>query len=125
MNTDSHTPAGVATVDPVVRPEPARPASFAEVALRLGGKGAEEVRRMGALDAADDQVESLFAARYRTTASPVHRAVWDADVVPDLWRFPAPTAAPAVEQVMSDSLAVVREHRTAGTLLDADGKIRE
>ena len=43
-----------------------RPASFAEEALRLGGKGAEEVRRTGAVDTADDQVESLFAARYRT-----------------------------------------------------------
>ena len=33
-------------------------ASFAETALRLGGKSDDEVRRMGAMDKADDQVES-------------------------------------------------------------------
>ena len=52
-------------------------ASFAEEALRLGGKSAEEVRRMGAVDKADEQVETLFAPQYQTTSSPIHRAVWD------------------------------------------------
>ena len=36
--------------------------SFAETALRLGGKTEEEARRTGAVDKADEQVESLFAA---------------------------------------------------------------
>ena len=49
--------------------------SFAETALRMGGKSDEEVRRTGALDKADEQVEKLFAERLRTTGSPVHRAV--------------------------------------------------
>ncbi len=94
------------------------PPSFAEEALRLGGKGAEEVRRMGAVDTADDQVEALFAERYQTTASPVHRAVWDAEVAADQWDL-APLPLPAeAETVMRDSLAVVRRHRDAGTLLD-------
>ncbi len=129
MNTYNHTPTGVATEEPVVRsepkPDPAKPASFAEVALRLGGKGAEEVRRMGAVDAADDQVESLFAAHYRTAASPVHLAVWNAEVSSELWHFQAPATSPAIEKVMSDSLAVVRNHRAAGTLFDANRKISE
>src|SRR5262245_57084499 len=34
--------------------------SFAETAMRLGGKSEEEARRMGAVDKADEQVESLF-----------------------------------------------------------------
>jgi hypothetical protein len=38
--------------------------SFAETALRLGGKTEEEARRTGALDKADDQVESLFKPEY-------------------------------------------------------------
>ena len=38
-----------------------QPTSFAEVALRLGGASAEEARRTGAVDTADDQVEDLFA----------------------------------------------------------------
>ena len=51
--------------------------SFAETALRLGGKSEEEARRMGAIDKADEQVEALFAPQYQTANSPVHRAVWD------------------------------------------------
>ena len=35
--------------------------SFAETAMRLSGKTEEEARRTGALDKADEQVESLFA----------------------------------------------------------------
>ena len=48
--------------------EPER-ASFAEEALRLGGKSEEEVRRMGAMDKADEQVETMFARNHQTTAS--------------------------------------------------------
>src|SRR4051812_23039111 len=103
---------------------PAAP-SFAEEALRLGGKGAEEVRRMGAVDTADDQVEALFAARYQTTASPVHRAVWDAEVPRDLWTLPASAPSTEADAVMQKSLAVVRRHREAGTLLDENRKIPE
>jgi alkylation response protein AidB-like acyl-CoA dehydrogenase len=104
---------------------PARPTSFAEEALRLGGKGAEEVRRMGAVDTADDQVEALFAARYQTAASPIHRAVWDADVTTELWNIPKLSHPSEAEAVMRDSLAVVRNHRNAGTLFDAERKISE
>ena len=62
--------------------------SFAETALRLGGKSDEEVRRTGAMDRADEQVEALYAERLRTTGSPVHRAVWDGKVPLDLFRPP-------------------------------------
>ncbi len=97
--------------------------SFAETALKLGGKGAEEVRRMGAVDAADEQVEALFAARFQTVNSPLHAAVWNRDFPIDLFHVAPPPAAPQAEQVMQDSLAVVRRHRTAGTLLDANRKV--
>ena len=53
---------------PAVLDEPK--ASFAETALKLGGKSDEEARRTGAIDKADDQVEAMFAARFQTTASP-------------------------------------------------------
>jgi alkylation response protein AidB-like acyl-CoA dehydrogenase len=101
------------------------PASFAGEALKLGGKGAEEVQRMGAVDTADDQVEARFAARYQTTASPIHRAVWDAEVPGELWTAAPAPLAPEAETVMRDSLAVVRRHRAAGTLLDENRKIGE
>ncbi|MDB5309004.1 MAG: mmgC [Gemmataceae bacterium] len=122
MSTDTRTPEPVPAEDP----RAARaPTTFAEEALRLGGKGAEEIRRTGAVDAADDQVESLFAAKHQTTASPVHRAVWEADVPADVWSIPPRPLPAGAETVMQDSLAVVRRHRPAGTLLDADGKIPE
>src|SRR5438046_3445048 len=119
MSTDARTTEPVPTATNG-EPEKARPASFAEEALRLGGKGAEEVRRMGAVDTADDQVEALFAARYQTTASPVHRAVWDADVPAELWSIAPPPNSPDAEKVMADSLAVVRRHRDAGTTWGED-----
>ena len=48
--------------------------SFAETALKLGGKSAEEARRTGVIDSADDNVESLFKPQYQTVNSPAHRA---------------------------------------------------
>ena len=53
------------------------PVSFAETALRLGGKSEEEATRTGAIDQADDHVEAMFQPQYQTVSSPIHRAVWD------------------------------------------------
>jgi alkylation response protein AidB-like acyl-CoA dehydrogenase len=96
--------------------------SFAEMALKLGGKSAEESRRTGALDKADDQVEALFAPQYQTVNSPAHRAVWDAQTpINEFVSAPAQTP-PHVQKVMDDSLAVVRKHFEAGTILNHEAK---
>ena len=104
-------------------------ASFAETALRLGGKSEEEARRTGAIDQADEQVEALFAAQYQTANSPVHRAVWDRGVPLELFVSQPPRrarAAPDVRcEVMRNSLDVVRRHREAGTLLDQNNKLSQ
>ncbi|OYV93462.1 MAG: hypothetical protein B7Z73_03470, partial [Planctomycetia bacterium 21-64-5] len=100
-----------------------RQQSFAETALKLGGKSDEEARRTGAIDKADDQVEALFAPQYQTAASPAHRAVWDGHVPVELFSFEPPATPPHVAKVMDDSLAVVRRHREAGTLQDENRKI--
>jgi alkylation response protein AidB-like acyl-CoA dehydrogenase len=97
--------------------------SFAETALRLGGKSEEEARRTGALDKADEQVEALFKEKYQTSHSPVHRAVWDAKVPLDLFAPPPPAPTHPADRTMEASLAVVRKHREAGTILDDKGKI--
>jgi hypothetical protein len=55
---------------------------------------------MGAVDTADDQVEARFAARYQTTASPIHRAVWDAEAPGAFWTVPPSALAPDAEAVM-------------------------
>src|SRR3954467_1241866 len=97
--------------------------SFAETALRLGGKTEEEARRTGAVDKADEQVESLFAPQYQTVNSPVHRAVWEGRVPLDLFAPPPlPDAAPC-DAAMTRSLEVVTKRREAGTLYDERGKV--
>ncbi|MEZ6117912.1 MAG: acyl-CoA dehydrogenase family protein [Pirellulaceae bacterium] len=97
--------------------------SFAETALKLGGKSAEEARRTGAIDSADDNVEKLFQPEYQTVNSPAHRAVWDNGLPVDLFQS-VPSEAPAdVRKVMDESVAVVNRHRDAGTLMDENRKI--
>ena len=79
--------------------------TFVETALKLGGKSEEEARTTGALDRADDQVEALFAARYQTANSPVHRAVWDREAPIDLFApEPPQTLAARASGSCSESL---------------------
>jgi alkylation response protein AidB-like acyl-CoA dehydrogenase len=98
-------------------------ASFAETALTLGGKSADEAKRTGAIDKADDQVEALFAPQYQTINSPVHRAVWDRSLPVELFASVAPQTPPDVQQVMDRSIEVVARHRHSDTLLDEQAKI--
>ena len=98
--------------------------SFAEAALRLGGKTEEEARRTGAVDKADDQVEALFAARYQTAHSPVHKAVWDNKVPLELFVAPAMPASAPCDTAMERSFGVVRHRKEAGTMYDQNGKIQ-
>ncbi|MFO0880778.1 MAG: acyl-CoA dehydrogenase family protein [Gemmataceae bacterium] len=97
-------------------------ASFAETALRLGGKSEDEARRTGALDRADEQVEKLFQPQYQTVNSPIHKAIWDGKVPLELFNPPPLPAQASCDRAMNDSLDVVRRHREAGTQLDAQGK---
>src|SRR5437868_9219626 len=83
-------------------------ASFAEEALRLGGKSDEEVRRMGAMDKADEQVEAMFAKNHQTTASPIHRAVWEKELPLELFAPPPQPAIHPADAIMQRSLEVTR-----------------
>ncbi len=100
-------------------------ASFAETALKLGGKSDDEARRTGAIDKADDQVEALFAPQYQTVNSPAHAAVWDRGVPVDLFQSKVATTPNDAQQVMDKSVAVVQRHRAANSVLDNHGKITE
>jgi alkylation response protein AidB-like acyl-CoA dehydrogenase len=108
---------------PLKRPDEGT--SFAETALTLGGKSADEARRTGAIDTADDQVEALFAPEYQTVNSPAHRAVWDRGVPVELFMSTPPKTPPDVQRVMDESIAVVQRHKSAGTLLNQDAKIAD
>lgn len=99
--------------------------SFAETALRLGGKTEDEARRTGAIDKADEQVEKLFQPQYQTANSPIHKALWDGQVPLSLFT-PEPLAEThPSDKVMKDSLDVVRRHREDGSLLGEDGKVNK
>lgn len=111
--------------NPTLDNPPPEEASFAETALKLGGKSDDEARRTGAIDKADDQVESLFAPHGQTVNSPAHRAVWERRV-PAAEFVGTPAGVPAdVRRVMDASLDVVRRHRDAGDLYNEDGRVRE
>ncbi len=97
--------------------------SFAEQALRLGGKSDEEARRTGAVDKADEQVEALFAPQYQTVHSPVHRAVWEGRVPLDLFNPPPQPGSAPCDAAMQRSLEIVRRRRQEGTLYNERGKL--
>src|ERR1700680_2517974 len=116
--------------------QPEREQSFAETALRLGGKTEEEARRTGALDKADEQVEALFKPQYRTENSPVHKAVWGGKAPLELFQSPDPLTLPSppggegrvrgsapCDATMDKSYEIVRRHRDAGTINDDKGKV--
>jgi alkylation response protein AidB-like acyl-CoA dehydrogenase len=99
--------------------------SFAETALRLSGKTEDEARRLGAVDKADEQVESLFAPQYQTSNSPVHKAVWEGKTPLELFLAPPVPATVPCDAAMTRSLAVVRRRKKERTLFDDKGKVSE
>lgn len=115
----------MSTRTPDVKSQGHQEESFAEAALRMGGKSETEARLTGAIDRADDQVESLFAAQYQTANSPIHRLVWDHEAVLETFQPQIPTPTPECQKVMDDSIEVVRRHKKAGTLLNEQRKISD
>lgn len=105
------------------RQEPNQEVSFAETAMRLSGKTEEEARRTGAVDQADDQVEAMFAPQYKTTNSPIHRAVWENEVPIELFCSPGTTGVDL--PAMKKSIDVLVKHRQAGTIWDGKDKVAD
>src|SRR6202034_2067727 len=97
----------------------------AESARRLGGKSEEEARRMGAMDKADEQVETLFAKQYQTTSSPIHKAIWEGKVPLELFCPPPLPASAPCDAAMDRSYEVVKRRREQGLLFDSNRKISE
>jgi alkylation response protein AidB-like acyl-CoA dehydrogenase len=100
-----------------------RSTSFAEEALRMGGKTEDEAKRTGVVDRADDQVETLFAPEYKTVNSPIHRAVWDNITPLELFSTPKLEETAFDVPVIKNSLALLKEHKAKGTLYDELGKV--
>ena len=104
--------------------DPNQDVSFAETALRMGGKSEEEATRTGAVDRADDQVEAMFAPQYKTVNSPIHKAIWEGAVPIDLFRTPK-VAQENVHEAMTKSLDLLKKHRQANTVWDAQAKVSD
>ena len=106
---------------------PARPPeeeeSFVESALKLGGKSDEEARKTGAIDRADQQVEGLFAPKYQTAGSPVHRAIWESELPLDGFMSKEPVVSPECQEMMDQCLKILGDHRRNKTDYDENGKI--
>jgi alkylation response protein AidB-like acyl-CoA dehydrogenase len=99
--------------------------SFAEAALRLGGKTDEEARRLGAVDRADEQVETLFAPQYQTSHSPIHRAVWDGKVPLELFAPPPLPASHPCDAVMQRCIEITRRRCRETAICNAQGKVSD
>jgi alkylation response protein AidB-like acyl-CoA dehydrogenase len=99
--------------------------TFLETSLKLAGKTEEEARTTGQLDRADEMVEALYDKRYRTEASPIHRAVWDQSFPIDLFLPEKQQPSAEVQKVMNRSLDVVRKHIAAKTIHSDQGKVPE
>ena len=97
--------------------------NFVETALKLSGKSEEEARKTGAIDRADEQVEELFAAKYRTEGSPCHQAVWGDTFPLELFAPNESPTQPACDKVMEKSVDLIRNMHAAGTAYDANGKM--
>ena len=97
--------------------------SFAETALRLGGKSEDEATRTGAMDRADDQVEAMFAPQYKTVNSPIHKAVWETDVPIDLFRTSKMTADSLTLPAMTKSLDLIKKYKKEGKIWDEQSKV--
>ncbi len=108
-------------MNPVTEVKEKETQSFAETAMRMGGKSEEEAKRMGAVDKADEQVDLLF--RHQTAASPIHRAIWDGKVPLELFVAPAPPASLACDVVMNKSLGIIKRRRERKLLLNQDKKL--
>jgi len=108
--------------------------SFAETAMELAGKSEEEVKTIGQIDAADDDVEKLFAERHKTVNSPIHKAVWGEL---DIKQFDSSAFGIGIKarfnddaglvdlngtDVMAKSYDILKKHQAAGTSLGEDGK---
>lgn len=103
--------------------EPGQP-SFAETVLAQAGKSAEEVRRLGAVDHADEQLERLFQPQYQTVNSPVHRAVWDRHLPLEGFRPPKPQPA-ACDAVLDRCYAVLQRACQENRLWNEQGKVSD
>jgi alkylation response protein AidB-like acyl-CoA dehydrogenase len=93
--------------------------SFAETAMELAGKSEEEVKTIGQIDAADDDVEKLFAERYKTANSPIHKAVWGEL---DISQFKPSVAEFGGDATLNKSYDILKKYKTWGTSLGEDGK---
>jgi alkylation response protein AidB-like acyl-CoA dehydrogenase len=97
--------------------------NLAEQVLRDSGKSEDEVRRTGAVDRADEDVDGMFDERMRTSNSPLHRMVWNVAGVRHFAANALPANADKAVIAQQSCIDVALAHRAAGTMYDEHGKV--
>ena len=97
--------------------------SFAEVAMELSGKSAEESQSIGKVDTADDQVEGMFQEKYQTKNSPVYKAVWD-HTFPSSEFFSFDFSRPNRKQ-LENNINIINKYKDLDALYGTDDKLNE
>jgi len=95
--------------------------SFAETAMELSGKTAEESTSIGKVDTADDQVEELFDDKHQTKNSPAHKAVWSGEF-PTREFFEFDFHRPN-SRILNNCLNVVKKYKADDTIYTPEGKL--
>src|SRR5262249_27232746 len=98
--------------------------NMTEDALRDAGKHEDEVRSTGQIDRADEGVEELFGEKARTTASPVHKVVWE-DESGEASLCEAAPSNPEVDATIQRVEEILDKALKDGTLYDEHGKLRD
>jgi len=97
--------------------------SFAETAMKLGGKSAEEYKSIGKVDTADDQVDHLFEDKYQTNNSPAFKAVWGREFPTKNFfefDFHRPNST-----MLKNCVSIASSFKQKGNLYDDKGKLSE
>jgi alkylation response protein AidB-like acyl-CoA dehydrogenase len=91
-------------------------------AALAAGASPAEAEALGEIAGADDAADALFAPRYQTEHSPVHRAIWDGRCPVSLFDAPPPSPlAGRARAAMDGAMEAVGRHQRAGSYVDVDG----
>ncbi len=108
---------------------PGQDDNLTEEILKQRGKSQEEIDKMGQLDRGEDLFESTLDEKFRTTGSPVHKAIWNGKTPLALFgKQPLPAGVaenPDYKAKMAKCVEIVARHREAGTLYGADAKVTQ
>jgi alkylation response protein AidB-like acyl-CoA dehydrogenase len=127
MRVATEKESSIMSKDNKKAPRPGDDTNLAEEVLRQGGKTEEEAGAIGTIDRAEDEFERTLDPKFRTENSPVARAIFGKTDVSLFARQNAVTTqeVKAYAAAMDACVAIVKGHREANTLFDANNKVSD